>query len=101
MQIGNVIGREQCPVAVFEYPLHEQIGHPVCRIHVVSSATVITGVLSQLQELLDVEVPCFKVGTDSAFTLAALVDCHGRIVDDFQEWHHALALAVGAFNVRT
>ena len=99
VQIRRIAGREQGPVTVFAHALDQQIGHPVRRIHVVGSAAFVAGILAQLQELLDVQVPAFQVGTHRAFTLAALVDRHGGIVDYFQEGHHALALAVGSLDV--
>jgi hypothetical protein len=66
----------------------------------VRAPAVVTGVLAQLQELLDVEVPGLQVGADRALALAALVDGHRGVVDHLQEGHHALALAVGALDVR-
>ena len=63
------------------------------------AAAVVAGVLAQLEELLDVEVPGFQVGAHRALALAALVDRHGGVVDHFQERHHALRLAVGALDV--
>ncbi len=90
---------EQGPLAVVEHALHEQVRNPVGGVHVVGTATVVTGVLAQLDELFDVHVPGFQVGTDSALALATLVDRHGGVVDHFQEGHDALALAVGAFDV--
>jgi hypothetical protein len=65
----------------------------------VRAAAVVAGVLAQLQELLDVQVPGLQVGADRALALAALVDRHGRVVDHLQEGHHALRLAVGALDV--
>ena len=65
------------------------------------TTTVVTGVLAQLEEFLDVHVPGFQVGADRALAFAALVNRDGGIVDHFQERHHALGFAVGAFNVRT
>ena len=99
VQIGHVVGREQGPLAFFHHALHEQVGDPVGRVHVVGAAAVIAGVLAQLQEFFDVQVPSFQVSADRAFALAALVDRHGRVVDHFEEGHHALGLAVGAFDV--
>ena len=46
-------------------------------------------------------MPAFQVGTDRAFALTALIHRHGGIVHHFQKRHHALALAVGAFDVGT
>ena len=59
MQVRHVVGGEQGPVAILEYPLHKQIGDPVGGIHVVCASTVITGVLAQVEELLDIHVPGF------------------------------------------
>ncbi len=101
VQVGAGGGREQGPLAVFHHALHEQVGDPVGRVHVVGAAAVVTGVLAQLQEFLDVQVPRFQVGADGALALAALVHRDGGVVDDLQERHHALALAVGALDVRT
>jgi hypothetical protein len=66
----------------------------------VRAAAVVAGVLAQLQELFDVQVPGFQVGADRALALAALVDRHGGVVDHLQERHHALRFAVGALDVR-
>ena len=64
------------------------------------TAAVVTRVLAQLEELLDIQVPAFQVRADGALALAALVDRHRGIVDHLQEWHHALRLAVGALDMR-
>ena len=90
---------EQGPLAVFEDALHEQVRNPVGGVHVVGTTTVVTGVLAQLEEFLDVHVPGFQVGADRALALAALVDRHGGVVDHFQERHDALGFAVGALDV--
>ena len=100
MQVRAGGRREQRPLATFHHALHEQVGNPVRRVHVVGAAAVVAGVLAQFQEFFDVQVPRFQVRTDSALALAALVHGHGRVVDHLQERHHALALAVGALDVR-
>ena len=100
VQVGDVGRREQRPVAAFHHPLHEQVRNPVRGVHVVGAAAVVAGVLAQLEELLDVEVPGLEVGAHGALALAALVDRDGGVVDDLEEGHHALALAVGALDVR-
>src|SRR5471032_2388262 len=92
--------REQGPLSVIEDALHEQVRDPVGSVHVVGTTTVITGVLAKFDELLDVHVPGFQVGTHSAFALAALVDRYGGVVHDFQERHNTLGFAVGALDVR-
>ncbi len=99
VQVGYVGRGEQGPGAVIEHALHEQVRNPVGGVHVVGTATVVTGVLAQLEEFLDVQVPGFQVGADCALALAALVDRHGGVVDHFKERHDALALAVGALDV--
>ena len=99
VQVRAVRGRKQRPVAALHHPLHEQIGDPVRGVHVVGAATVVTRVLAQFQELLDVEVPSLEVAAHRALALAALVDGDRRVVDHLQEGDHALALAVGALDV--
>ncbi len=99
VQVGDVGRGEQRPGAVFEHALHEQVGNPVRGVHVVGAAAVVAGVLAQLQELFDVQVPGFQVGAHGALALAALVHGHGGVVDHFQERDHALGLAVGALDV--
>ena len=101
VQVWHFAWAEQGPLAVVEHALHEQVRDPVGGVHVVGAATVVTGVLTQLDELFDVHVPGFQVGTHSAFALAALVYCNSGVVDHFEERHHALRLAVGAFDVGT
>src|SRR5690606_28844450 len=99
VQVGYFARREQGPLAVVEYALHEQVRNPVGGVHVVGAAAVVTGVLAQLEEFLDVQVPGFQIGADRALALAALVHGHGGVVDHFQEGHDALGLAVGALDV--
>jgi hypothetical protein len=65
----------------------------------VRAAAVVTGVLAQVEEFLDVEVPGFQVGAHRALALATLVDRDGGVVDHLEEGHDALALAVGALDV--
>ena len=101
VQVGHVGRREQRPLAFFHHAAHEQVGHPVGGVHVVRAASVVAGVLAQLQKLFDIEVPGFQVGAHRALALAALVDCHRRVVDHLEERHHALRLAVGALDVGT
>src|SRR3546814_17061674 len=72
---------------------------PIGRVHVMRAAALVAGILAQLQELFDVQVPAFQVGADRALALAALVDRDGGVVDYFKEGHNTLAFAVGALDV--
>ena len=101
VQVGYVGGREQRPLALVHHALHEQVGDPVGRVHVVRASPVVAGVLAQLQEFLDVQVPALQVGAHGALPLAALVHGHGRVVDHLEEGHHALRFAVRALDART
>ena len=65
------------------------------------AATVVTGVLAQLKEFFNIQVPGFQIGADGAFALATLINCNRSVIHDLQEWHNALALTVGAGDVRT
>ena len=100
VQLAHVGRAEQRPVRVLHHALHEQVRDPVRRIHVVRAAPVVAGVLAQLEELLDVEVPGLEVGADRAFPLAALVHRHCGVIDHLEERHHALRFSVGALDVR-
>ena len=64
------------------------------------AATVIARVFTQLKKFFDIEVPRFQVSAYRTLALAALIYSHCRIVHHFQERHHALRFAVGAFDVR-
>ena len=72
VQVRGLVGGEEGPVAVLGDPLHEQVRHPVGGVHVVGAAAVVAGVLAQVQELLDVDVPGLQVGADRALALAAV-----------------------------
>ena len=100
VQVGAVRRREQRPLAVFHHALHEQVRNPVRRVHVVRAAAVVACVLPQLEEFLDIQVPCFEIGAHRALALAALIHRDGGVVDDFQKRNHPLRLAVGALDVR-
>ena len=99
VQFRRVGGRKQRPLRVFHHALHEQVRDPVRRVHVVRAPAVVAGVLAQLEEFLDVQVPGLEVGAHRALPLAALVHRHRGVVDHLQERHHALRLAVGALDV--
>ena len=47
-------------------------GNPIRRVHVVSTAAVVTGIFAKLQKLKDVAVPGFKVSTSGTLALSAL-----------------------------
>ena len=81
------------------HALHEQVGNPVRRVHVVRAAAVVAGVLAQLEEVEDVVVPGLQVGAAGALALAALVDGDELVVVQLQERDDALGLAVGAADV--
>ena len=100
VQVAHVGGAEQRPLRALHHPLHEQVRDPVRGVHVVRAAPVVAGVLAQLEELLDVEVPGLEVGAHRALALAALVHRHRGVVHHLEERHHALRLAVGALDVR-
>jgi len=98
VQVGHVAGGEEGPLAAVDDPLHEQVGNPVGGVHVVGAAALVAGVLAQLEEFLDVQMPGFQIGADGALALAALVHGHGRVIHHLEEGDDALALAVGALD---
>ena len=78
MQIGHVRWREQRPVTAFHHPLHEQVGNPIGCVHVVSATAIVAGVLAQLEEFLDVEMPGLEIRADRTLTFASVVRESGR-----------------------
>src|ERR1041384_3782225 len=80
------------------HPLHEQIGNPMREVHVVGAAAIVAGVLAQLDEFLDVDVPGLEVRARRTLALAALIDGDCRVVRDLQEGNHALARTAGALD---
>ena len=54
------------------------------------TAAVVAGVLTQLEEVVDVVVPSFEVGAARAATLATLVDGDELVVVQLKEWDDAL-----------
>jgi hypothetical protein len=100
VQIWRFIRRKQRPFAVSLDTLHEQVRHPVRGVHVVGAAAIVAGVLAKVEKFLDVDMPCLEIGADRALAFAALVDGNRGIVGHFQERHHALALAIGALDMR-
>ena len=81
------------------HALHEQVRNPVRGVHVVAATAFVTGVLAQLEEVLDVVVPGLEVGAAGAAALAALVDGDELVVVQLEEGNDALGLAIGALNV--
>ena len=73
VQIRHVGGREKGPVAAFHHALHEEVRNPVRRVHVVRAAAIVAGVLAELEEFLDVEVPCFEIRADGALAFSAVM----------------------------
>jgi len=63
------------------------------------SAPVVTCVLAEFEELLDVQVPGLQVSTDRALAFAALVHRHSRVIDHLEKRHHALGLSIGTLDV--
>ncbi len=99
VQVGHIVGREQGPLFIVKHTLHEQVGHPVGSVHVMGTATVITGVFAQFKELFGIQMPGFQIRTHGAFAFTALVYRHGGIVGYLQEGNYTLWFAVGAFDV--
>ena len=63
------------------------------------AAAVVTRVDAELEEVLDIVVPCFEVGAAGAAAFAALIDGDELIVVELEEGDDALAFAVSAFDV--
>jgi len=99
VQVRNFVGTEKRPLLAGFHPLHEQVGNPVRRVHVVGSAAVVTGILPQLEKIEDVVVPCLQIGTTRAATFPSLIDGNELVVVQLEERNYSLTLTVGAFDV--
>ena len=64
------------------------------------AAAVVAGVFAQVEKFLDVDMPGFEIGADGALALAALIDGDRRIIGHLEERDDALALAIGALDMR-
>ncbi len=92
---------EQRPFLVGLDTLHEQVRHPVGQVQVVRTARFVTGVVTQLEEILDVGVPGFQVHTGRALSLAALVHRRHGGIHGLQPRHDAVGMTVGRLDQRT
>ena len=90
VEVGAFVGAEECPSTTVFHALHEQVWNPVGCVHVVRAATVVSGVLTQLEEIVEVVVPCFEIRTTRAATLATLVDGNELVIMQLKEWDDAL-----------
>ncbi len=55
------------------HPLHEEIGNPVGRVHVMRAAALIACIFAQLEEIFDIEVPRLEIRAHRPFAFAAIV----------------------------
>ena len=65
------------------------------------AAAIIARIFSQLQKLLNVQMPCLQVGANRSLAFAALVDCNGSVVDNLEEGDNTLGLSIGSLDVGT
>lgn len=100
-QLGHVGGREEGPLPVGVDPAHELVRDPVREVQVVRTAGVLTGVVAQLQELLDVGVPGLQVDRGRALAPAALVHRGDRGVEGLQERDDPVGVPVRTADQRT
>ena len=61
VEIRALVRAKECPFLTTFHPFHEEVGDPVGRIHVMSSAAVVSGIFTKLEEIVDVVVPCLEV----------------------------------------
>ena len=99
VEVWSFVCTEKRPVLAGLHTLHKQIGNPIGSIHVVTPATLITSVFTELEEVLDIVVPAFEVSTSGAAALATLVDGDKLVVVQFKKWNDTLGLTIGSLNV--
>jgi hypothetical protein len=67
----------------------------------VRTTTLVTGVFTELKEVLDIQVPRLKVRAHRAFALAALIHSDSGIIRDFEEGDNSLAAPVRPLDAGT
>ena len=101
VQAPGLVRAEQGPVLVVLHPFHEEVGDPQAVEELAGPLLFLAGVLFEVDELENVGVLGFEVDGEGAGPfVAALVDVAGRVVVDSQHWHKAVAVAVGAGDIR-
>ena len=70
-------------------------------MQVMGAAALIPSVSTQIQEILDIQVPIFQIHTDSPFAFPSLVDGNGCIIDNFEKGNDALAVAICPMDMST
>ena len=98
VKVRHITWAEERPASVGGDTLHEQVWDPVSRIHVMCTTTLVTGVFSELEEILDIQVPRLKVRAHRALTLTALVNGNRGVVSDLEERNNSLAASVGSLD---
>jgi hypothetical protein len=98
VKVGALVGAEECPFLTSFHPFHEEVGDPVSRIHIMGTATVVSGVFTKLEEIVDVVMPGLEVSASGSPTLATLVNGDELVVVQLEKWDNALRLAISAFN---
>ena len=99
-EFGDLIGAEERPGLVGLHSAHELVRQPVGEVEVVCTPRLLTGVVAELKELVDVAVPGFEVDAGSTLALAALVHCSDRGIQRLEEWDDSARLPVGALDER-
>ena len=64
-----------------------------------AAAALVTGIFTEVEEVLDVVVPRFEISAARATAFSSLVDGDELVVVEFKEWNDALRFAVGALDV--
>jgi hypothetical protein len=90
VEVRTLIRAEKSPGLTSFHALHEEIGNPVRGVHVMGSTTLVPCIDAKLEEVLDIVVPRFKVGTTGAATLATLIHCDELVVVQFEKGNDAL-----------
>ena len=58
------------------------------------TATVISGILTQFEEIVEVVMPCLEVGSTGTTTFTALVHGHELVIMQLEERDNALRFTV-------
>lgn len=94
------VGAHKSPIAVCFDSLHEEVRHPECIEKISSTLFLLAMILSELKEVIDVNVPRLKIHREGSLSLtAALVNEAGSVIEDLEHGYEAVGISVGSTNV--
>ncbi len=91
---------EQGPGTVFFHTFHKQVRYPKRREEISCPHFFFTVVLTQVEEIFDIRMPCLEIDSKGTFALTTtLIDITGCIIEHAQHRNNTVAHAIGTFDI--